>query len=80
MHETCMTTDSAPPVALGTFLDRMGVAPITGWRWRKKGWLKTINIGGRQYVTAEDAAEFSRRAAAGEFAQEHKVPTKEVAA
>jgi len=47
---------------------------VTAWRWRKKTWLHTINIAGRVYVTAESIAEFTRRAEAGEFAKEHKVP------
>jgi len=47
---------------------------VTAWRWRKKGWLKTVNIAGRQYLTQESIDEFTRRAVAGEFAQVHKVP------
>jgi hypothetical protein len=61
-------------LALNLFARQAGLSPITVWRWRKKGWFKTVNIAGRQYVRSEDLAEFKRRAAAGEFAQEHKVP------
>jgi hypothetical protein len=50
----------------------------TLWRWRKKGWLKTVNICGRQYVSADALADFNRRAAAGEFAQEHKTPKRKL--
>jgi len=50
------------------------VTPCTAWRWRKKGWLKTVNIAGRQYLTQEAIDEFHNRAVAGEFAQVHKVP------
>jgi hypothetical protein len=50
------------------------VSPCTAWRWRKKGWLKTVNIAGRQYLTREAVDEFQRRAVGGEFAQVPKVP------
>jgi hypothetical protein len=38
--------------------------------------LKTINIAGRQYLTQEAVNEFQRRAAAGEFSQPHKTPSR----
>lgn len=66
----------APIVALHHFCRAAGFTPITAWRMRKKGWLSTINIAGRQYVTAEAIAEFKRRAVAGEFAQDHKTPKR----
>ena len=34
-------------------LEQVGVTPCTAWRWRKKGWLKTINIAGRQYLNQD---------------------------
>jgi len=42
--------------------------------WRKRGWLKTVNIAGRQYLTQVAIDEFRRRAVAGDFAQVYKVP------
>jgi predicted site-specific integrase-resolvase len=62
-------------ISLSKWLEQVGVAPITAWRWRKKGWLKTINIAGRQYLTQDAVNEFQRRATAGEFAQSHKTPS-----
>lgn len=62
--------------ALSRWCEQVGVAPVTAWRFRKRGWLKTINIAGRLYVTAEAAKDFTRRAEAGEFAQQPKVPTR----
>ncbi len=53
------------------WLQDIGIAPVTGWRWRRRGWITTVNLAGRQYVSAEAIAEFERRADAGEFA---KVP------
>ena len=68
----------AAVIALNRWLEQIGVTPCTAWRWRRKGWLQTVNIAGRQYLTQEAIDEFHRRAVAGEFAQEHKVPTREV--
>ena len=68
----------APPqgaiISLAQWLQQVGVTACTAWRWRKKGWLKTVNIAGRQYLTQEAIDEFRQRAAAGDFAQVHKVP------
>lgn len=63
-------------VALNTWLTALGVQPITAWRWRRKGWLRTVNICGRVYIARDTIANFERRAAAGEFAQEHKAPKR----
>jgi hypothetical protein len=57
-------------------LEQVGVTTCTAWRWRRKGWLKTINIAGRQYLTQEAIDEFRRRAIAGEFSQVNKVPER----
>jgi hypothetical protein len=65
-----------PPMALDAFIERMGISRRTAWMWRKKNLLRTVNIYGRIYVPAKEIAEFNRRAAAGEFSQEHKTPTR----
>ncbi len=57
--------------AWSKWLQSVGIDPVTGWRWRQRGWLIPTNIAGRLYVSAEAIAEFERRAEAGEFA---KVP------
>jgi hypothetical protein len=65
----------APPIQdFASFLRELGRDPITGWRWRKAGMIQTVNICGRQYVTAEAVAEFKRRAEAGEFAKHNPYP------
>lgn len=66
-------------VSLARWLEQVGVTPCTAWRWRKKGWLKTVNIAGRQYLTKEAIEEFHRRASAGEFSQAPKVPSRKEA-
>ena len=58
------------------WLEELDKTPATGWRWRKKGWIETVNICGHLYVTRAAIAEFERRAAAGEFSQTHKTPSR----
>jgi hypothetical protein len=67
---------SGAVISLSKWLAQVGVTQITGWRWRRKGWLKTVNIAGRQYLTQEAIDEFHRRAVTGEFSQVHKVPSR----
>ena len=68
VKNTEITLQTAPGlIALNKWTRAVGVKPVTAWRWRKRGWLRTVNICGRPYVTAEECAEFNRRAAAGEF-------------
>jgi hypothetical protein len=43
---------------------------MTLHRWRKNGWIKTVNIAGRVYVDMDSVASFDQRAIAGEFSQE----------
>lgn len=70
-HSETMGTSSATGiVSLKAYIKQAGISTITGWRWRKKGWLKTVNIAGREYIRAEDIADFERRAAAGEFSRD----------
>jgi hypothetical protein len=57
-----------PPLALDVYIRQSGLSPATCWRYRKRGWLKTVNIAGRHYVTREAIAEFNERAMRGEFA------------
>lgn len=57
-------------VTLDHFLNSIGRTRTTGWRWRKRGWLKTIDIAGRPYVTRQAHEDFMRRAEAGEFSKQ----------
>lgn len=61
---------SMPPMSLDKFMEDSGLSAVTLWRYRKKGWLKTINICGRQYVSRIAIAKFNARAEQGEFAKE----------
>jgi len=66
-------------VAYDSWLTSVPISPATGWRWRKRGWIPTVNICGRVYVSRAAIAEFERLAAAGEFASEHVTPKRRVA-
>jgi hypothetical protein len=61
-----------PLIALDKFMRDIGRDRVTGWRWRKRGWLTTVNIAGREYVTDDEAQKFTARAVAGEFAKQPK--------
>ena len=61
------------------WLASIPASPTSGWRWRKNGWIKTVNICGRCYISTEEIARFLGRAEAGEFSKEHKVPAPRAA-
>jgi hypothetical protein len=63
-------------VSLSKFCEEAGITATTAWRWRRKGWLATVNICGRQYLTSAAVMDFLRRAEAGEFVSEHKIPKR----
>ena len=73
-HEPGIPLEAMPPVALDKFLHESGFSPVTAWRYRCKGWLSTINIAGRHYITRAAIAEFNKRAQAGEFAKAPRKP------
>jgi hypothetical protein len=73
-HESGIPLSAHPPLALDRFLLESGLSPVTAWRYRRKGWLKTVNICGRHYVTRESISEFTKRAEAGEFAKTPRKP------
>jgi predicted site-specific integrase-resolvase len=63
-------------MSLHKFCQQAGISNGTAWRWRRSGWLATVNIAGRQYLTDVALREFLRRGEAGEFAKKHKTPTR----
>jgi hypothetical protein len=74
-----MTTTATPAsdlIAYDHWLAQLPISPATGWRWRKRGWIPTVNICGRVYILRSAIAEFEARAAAGEFAQVHRTPKR----
>ncbi len=67
-------TAQAGLMALRRWCHGAGISEISAWRWRKRGWLSTINICGRVYVSLEEIRRFTERAQSGEFAKDHTVP------
>jgi hypothetical protein len=57
-------------------LEELGKTSSTGWRYAKLGWVKLVNIAGKNYITREAEDEFLRRAQAGEFAKQAVVPSR----
>lgn len=60
-----------PLMSLSKFQEGMGVSPTTTYRWRKKGWLHTVNIAGRHYILKKQFDEFLTHAEHGDFALLH---------
>lgn len=55
---------------LGRFdcwLREIGRTSTTGYRWRKRGWIKVLNIGGRGSITDKEIARFILRGQDDEF-------------
>lgn len=76
MKDPASANPTSDLVAFERWLEEIGKTPATGWRWRQKGWFKTVNISGRLYISRAAIAEFERRAAAGEFAKVHQTPRR----
>jgi len=68
--------DFAGIISLSKWREHVGIARSTAWRWRRNGWLTTINISGRHYLPAAAVGRFKRRATAGEFAKARNPPRK----
>jgi hypothetical protein len=79
-HETAVNPspecDFQPPMALSQFIEQTALSPTTVWRFRKKGFLRTVNICGRHYVLRSEIARFNARAATGEFARTCNEPMR----
>jgi hypothetical protein len=59
-----------------TWLREIGRSRTTGWRWRQRQWVETINVGGRLYISQQAIDRFNSRAARGDFAKPSCKPTK----
>jgi hypothetical protein len=70
-HET-----SGNLVSFDGWLDTLDKTRTTGWRWRKEGLIKTVNIFGKLYISRDEIARFERRALAGEFHKDSRVPQR----
>jgi hypothetical protein len=63
-------------LAFDRWLKDIDRTPATGWRWRKRGWISTVNICGRLYISRNEINRFETRAAAGEFSKTHATPKR----
>jgi Tfp pilus assembly protein FimT len=58
------------------WLQSIDKTAATGWRWRQRGWIVTVNISGRVYVSRREIKRFEERAASGEFSKRHVTPAR----
>ena len=68
--------DAEPMMSLDKFIEQTGLSAVTLWRYRKNGFLKTVNICGPHYILRAEIARFNERATAGEFAKLPNHPRK----
>lgn len=64
------TTQSGDLISLDTFRRSLGRSKTSLWRYRRRGWLPTVNILGRLYVKRSDISKFETAAASGLLALE----------
>lgn len=76
-HDTPINpTDPGTLFPFDDYLKGRGLTRITGYRYRKQGLLKTVNIFGRLYIERDEVARFEARAIAGDFHREAKTPSR----
>ncbi len=56
------------------WLAKIGKSRPTGYRWRTKGMIKTVNIEGKLFVEDAEIVRFWKRAKSGEFAKSPVAP------
>jgi len=72
-HPDQKTHDETPAgdlVAFDCYRRSVGRSKTTFWRYRKSGWLHTVNILGRLYITRQAIQAFEAAAQRGELASE----------
>ena len=86
-YTDCMRTHSIPShetagnlVSFDGWINSLDKTRTTGWRWRKDGLIKSVNIFGKLYITREEITKFERRALAGEFYKEAITPSTRLTA
>jgi hypothetical protein len=82
-RQRAFPTDEPRPasnlIPFDRWLNSIDKTPATGWRWRQRGWIATVNICGRVYISRDEIKRFEERAAAGEFSKIHATPTRKAA-
>jgi hypothetical protein len=67
-------------VSFDEWLRSISLTRTTGYRYRRKGLVNTVNIFGRLYISREEIGRFEARAMSGEFAREVSAPSRQKAA
>lgn len=67
MNPTETSSQLPKLIPLGRWRKELGITNPTIWRWRKNGWIKTVIINRRPYITLEEINRFLARAKTGEF-------------
>jgi hypothetical protein len=67
-------------ISFDDWINSLNKTRTTGWRWRKSGLIKTVNIFGKLYITRSEIAKFESRALGGEFHKEATTPATRVSA
>lgn len=64
------TNHTSKLVLAKAYRESMGVSGTTLWRWVKKGWLSSVNISGRTYITLASIEKFEEDSLSGAFAKD----------
>ena len=56
--------------------EEIGRTTCTLWRWRNLGWITTLNVAGKLYISRQEIERFEARAQAGEFSRTPTVPRR----
>jgi hypothetical protein len=70
-EQTCL------PIPYRQLLKNLNMSPTTGWRLRKRGWLRTHAVAGKLYVPHQELESFLSRLEAGEFTPKSRANGKE---
>jgi hypothetical protein len=65
------------PIPYRQLLKSLNMSPTTGWRLRKRGWLRTHAVAGKLYVPHQALELFLSRLEAGEFLPKSRANGKE---
>lgn len=70
------TPSASNLVSFDDWLNDLGKTRVTGFRWRQKGLVSTVNIFGRLYISREEIGSFEEKAKRGDFSREPKTPSR----
>ncbi len=79
MKTSTLLNSTEAIVSYDRFLEDNLISAVTGWRYRKRGWLNCINIAGRWYIERAEIERFLERARAGDFAKTPACPKRKEA-